>query len=62
MADLSEEDIRNRAYHLWTAAGEPPGRMDTFWYQAEKELLAERTERGRGAAGDDRQSAGLTTP
>jgi hypothetical protein len=42
MTSLSEEDIRNRAYRLWQEAGEPAGRMDTFWYEAEKELLAER--------------------
>lgn len=44
MAGLSEEDIRNRAYHLWKQAGEPVGVMDTFWYKAEAELLAERIE------------------
>ncbi|MEY9239019.1 hypothetical protein ABIF68_006634 [Bradyrhizobium japonicum] len=42
MASLSEERIRDRAYHLWREAGEPAGRMDTFWYEAEKLLLAER--------------------
>ncbi|GGI22910.1 DUF2934 domain-containing protein [Bradyrhizobium guangdongense] len=46
MAELSEEDIRNRAYRLWQEAGEPPGEMDTFWYEAEKELLAERRQVG----------------
>ena len=46
MAGLSEDDIRNRAYHLWKEASEPPGAMDTFWYEAEKELLAERREAG----------------
>ncbi|XUJ33977.1 DUF2934 domain-containing protein [Bradyrhizobium japonicum] len=35
MASLSEEQIRERAYHLWREAGEPAGRMDTFWYEAE---------------------------
>ncbi|MCK1742409.1 DUF2934 domain-containing protein [Bradyrhizobium sp. 139] len=46
MANLSEEEIRNRAYQLWMEAGEPAGKMDAFWYQAEKLLLAERTEQG----------------
>ncbi|WP_426614498.1 DUF2934 domain-containing protein [Bradyrhizobium sp. McL0616] len=46
MASLSEEEIRGRTYHLWRGAGEPAGRMDTFWYEAEKELLAERREFG----------------
>jgi hypothetical protein len=46
MAGLSEQEIRNRAYELWRAAGEPIGTMDTFWYDAEKELLTERSEQG----------------
>ena len=46
MAGLSEEDIRNRAYHLWKQAGEPAEAMDTLWYKAEAELLAERAEQG----------------
>ena len=46
MPGLSEEDIRTRAYELWRAAGEPNGRMDAFWYEAEKQLLAERSARG----------------
>ena len=46
MTDLSEEDIRSRAYHLWKQAGEPAGAMDTLWYKAEAELLAERAEQG----------------
>ncbi|WP_314950898.1 DUF2934 domain-containing protein [Bradyrhizobium cosmicum] len=46
MTGISEEDIRDRAYHLWREAGEPAGPMDTFWYQAEKQLLAERTGQG----------------
>lgn len=46
MGDLSEKEIRTRAYHLWKEAGEPSGRTDAFWYQAEKELLAERADQG----------------
>jgi hypothetical protein len=46
MAGLNEEDIRKRAYELWKAAGEPAGKMDTLWYEAEKELVAERSEQG----------------
>ena len=43
---LTEEDIRSRAYILWEKAGQPAGQMDDFWYEAEKELIAELTERG----------------
>ena len=42
MRTLTEEDIRARAYKLWKAAGEHSTKMDEFWYQAEKELLADR--------------------
>ena len=43
---LNVEDIRARAYQLWQAGGEPDGEMDHFWYQAEKEMLAERAYQG----------------
>lgn len=46
MAGLSEEDIRERAYELWKAAGASNGDMEKFWYEAEKQLLAERSEQG----------------
>ena len=39
MAEPTEDEIRTRAFELWKDAGEPNGMMDTFWYQAEKELL-----------------------
>jgi len=42
MRTLTEEDIRARAYKLWKAADEHNTKMDAFWYQAEKELLADR--------------------
>ncbi|MBR1302159.1 DUF2934 domain-containing protein [Bradyrhizobium sp. AUGA SZCCT0042] len=42
MRTLTEEDFRARAYKLWKAAGEPNIKMDALWYQAEKELLADR--------------------
>jgi hypothetical protein len=37
-----EDDIRTRAYKLWEAAGKPEGRMDEFWYEAERQLKAEQ--------------------
>ena len=46
MAGLTEEDVRKRAYEIWKGAGEPNEKMDAFWYEAEKELLAERSEQG----------------
>jgi hypothetical protein len=47
MRTLTEEDIRTRAYKLWKAAGEST-KCDAFWYQAEKELLAERARGNSG--------------
>jgi hypothetical protein len=41
-SDLSDEDIRARAYRLWQAAGEPYGDEDRFWHEARKQLLAEK--------------------
>jgi len=52
MAGLTEEDIRTRAYLLWQAAGEPSGKMDIFWYEAERELLAERLTEERSIKAD----------
>ncbi|PAY07985.1 hypothetical protein CK489_20155 [Bradyrhizobium sp. UFLA03-84] len=47
MSGPTEQEIRTKAYQLWKEAGEPAGNMDTFWYQAEKELLLkERSEPG----------------
>ena len=42
MRALTEEEIRKRAYELWEVAKQNYIKMDVFWYQAEKELLAER--------------------
>ena len=34
-----EEAIRERAYHLWTADGQPDGNADLYWLNAQRELL-----------------------
>ena len=36
-----ESRIRERAYHLWEAAGRPEGRHQEFWEQAETQETAE---------------------
>ena len=46
MAKPTAEQVRQRACELWMEAGEPEGKSDVFWYQAEKELLREESERG----------------
>lgn len=38
MQNQAEQQIRERAYQLWEAAGKPEGREQDFWLQAEREL------------------------
>ena len=38
MPHPTEEQIRTRAHQLWELAGEPEGREDEFWHEAEREL------------------------
>jgi len=38
MSIPSEEQIRIRAHQLWEIAGQPDGREDEFWHEAEREL------------------------
>ena len=33
-----QERIRARAHALWEQAGQPDGREDEFWHQAEREI------------------------
>jgi hypothetical protein len=35
-----EQQIRERAYHLWMADGCPEGEADRYWLTAEREVLA----------------------
>ena len=42
MAQADLEEIRARAYKLWEQAGKPEGRIDEFWYEAERQLKEER--------------------
>jgi hypothetical protein len=39
-----EERVRERARQLWEHAGQPQGRDEEFWYQAEVEIAAEENE------------------
>jgi hypothetical protein len=34
-----EETIRERAYHLWIADGQPEGQADIYWLNAQREFL-----------------------
>jgi hypothetical protein len=39
-----EEAIRERAYHLWIADGQPEGRADNYWLYAQREILTTSVE------------------
>jgi hypothetical protein len=39
-----EEAIRERAYHLWITDGQPEGKADTYWLNAQREILATSAE------------------
>ena len=39
-----EEAIRERAYHLWFADGQPEGQADIYWLNAQRELLTTSVE------------------
>lgn len=38
MSEPTEDDIRTRAHQLWEIAGQPEGREQDFWLEAEREL------------------------
>ena len=38
------EEISERAYQLWDAAGRPQGRSEEFWREAELQLLGADSE------------------
>jgi Protein of unknown function (DUF2934) len=39
-----EEAIRERAYHLWIADGQPDGKADIYWLNAQREILTTSVE------------------
>jgi hypothetical protein len=45
-----EEAIRERAYHLWIADGQPEGNADVYWLSAQREILTTSLEGSREAA------------
>jgi hypothetical protein len=59
---VSREEVAQRAYQLWQAAGQPFGRDLEYWLQAEAELLAARQcrpmEVGAAKTGPELEIAG----
>jgi hypothetical protein len=45
-----EEVIRERAYHLWIADGQPEGKADAYWLSAQREILTTSLEDSREIA------------
>lgn len=41
MTDISEDDIKARAYALWEAAGCPEGSDEAHWHEALRQLTEE---------------------
>ena len=39
-----ESAIRERAYHLWMADGQPEGKADIYWLNAQQEILTTSVE------------------
>ncbi len=39
-----EEAIRERAYHLWIADGQPDGKADIYWLNAQLEIFTTSVE------------------
>jgi hypothetical protein len=48
MGAISEDAIRQRAYHIWEREGRPQGRDFEHWVRAQVELLAEATKGNSG--------------
>ena len=40
-----EEAIRERAYHLWIADGQPEGNAEVYWSNAQREIRTTSFER-----------------
>ena len=47
-----EEVIRERAYHLWMADGQPEVKADIHWLNAQREILTASVESSAAAAVD----------
>lgn len=58
---IHEDQIKDRAYQLWDEAGQPEGREQEFWYQAEREL-AERELSGDDEADTSAEPSILNVP
>jgi hypothetical protein len=49
-----DETIRERAYYLWSADGQPEGKADVYWLNAQRDVLATSVKSS--------SNAGITAP
>ncbi len=54
--NVTEDEIRYRAFALWQARGRPEGYEAEFWLQAERELKGEGNTSGISANADAAKS------
>ena len=52
---MSEEQIRTLAFHLWEQDGSPDGRADEYWEKARQQL-------GLGGAAPDKKAPDASEP
>ena len=45
-----EEAIREHAYYLWLADGQPEGKADSYWLNAQREILMTSVESATNSA------------
>ncbi len=45
-----DETIRERAYYLWSADGQPEGKADVYWLNAQRDVLTTSLEGSSSSA------------
>jgi len=45
-----DETIRERAYYLWSADGQPEGKADVYWLNAQRDVLTTSLESSSNSA------------
>ena len=45
-----DETIRERAYYLWSADGQPEGKADIYWLNAQRDVLTTSLESSSSSA------------
>jgi hypothetical protein len=59
---ITYEEIAKRAFELWRNEGEPEGREQEHWLQAEQELRKEGMKSQKGKKVSSKDPAMLKTP